>query len=242
MDKDFILNEIQRLAAENDAKPPGMAVFEKLTGIKRSDWYGKHWARWGDALKEAGFKENTLNKAFDREIIIEKFIAFIREIGRWPSTGDIRLKAHNDATFPHHNTFDSHLGKQSDRPRFIVSYCEGKSEFDDVIKICQPHIKEIKDASIEAAISTAETALGFVYLMKSGKYYTIGHTNSPDRRQYEIGLQLPEKLIRIHSIETDDPSGIEAYWHNRFKASRINGEWFNLSNDDIRIFRKRKFT
>ena len=42
MKKDFIINEIQRLAPENDGIPPGIVVFEKQTDIKRSDWYGKY--------------------------------------------------------------------------------------------------------------------------------------------------------------------------------------------------------
>ena len=96
----------------------------------------------------------------------------------------------------------------------------------------------------ESASDTIEplnaVATGFVYMMKSGKYYKIGKTNSIDRRQYEIGLQLAEGLEPIHSIETDDPSGIEAYWHNRFKDKRMNGEWFNLDASDVRAFRLRK--
>ena len=27
--------------------------FEKETGIKETDWYGKYWARWGDTFEEA---------------------------------------------------------------------------------------------------------------------------------------------------------------------------------------------
>ena len=93
---------------------------------------------------------------------------------------------------------------------------------------------------VETIISEERFATGFVYLLKSGKFYKIGKTNSIDRRQYEIGLQLAEAMHPIHSIETDDPSGIEAYWHNRFKSKRLNGEWFDLDSSDIRAFKLRK--
>ena len=74
-----------------------------------------------------------------------------------------------------------------------------------------------------------------------GKYYKIGHTGSLGRREYELALQLPEKLTLVHSISTDDPTGIEAYWHKRFEQKRANGEWFELSTRDVRAFKRRAF-
>lgn len=49
-----------------------------------------------------------------------------------------------------------------------------------------------------------------VYLIRSGKFYKIGHTNSVGRREYELALQLPQEVQVLHKIETDDPEGIEA--------------------------------
>jgi hypothetical protein len=54
MDRAFILHEIIRTAKANGGKPLGWRKSQSETGIKYSDWHGKHWVRWNDAIREAG--------------------------------------------------------------------------------------------------------------------------------------------------------------------------------------------
>jgi hypothetical protein len=70
--------------------------------------------------------------------------------------------------------------------------------------------------------------------------YKIGRTSNPIRREGEMRLQLPERVKPVHYIETDDPAGVETYWHTRFATKRKEGEWFALSPDDVRAFKKWK--
>jgi hypothetical protein len=39
-----------------------------------------------------------------------------------------------------------------------------------------------------------------------------------------LAIQLPERAEQIHAIKTDDPVGIERYWHQRFADRRKNSE------------------
>jgi hypothetical protein len=63
-----------------------------------------------------------------------------------------------------------------------------------------------------------------------------------ERRRKErcVGIQLSEKLQPVHYIKTDDPVGIENYWHSRFAGQRKEGEWFALTAEDVRAFKRWK--
>ena len=111
-----------------------------------------------------------------------------------------------------------------------------KKGYSDVVKICQPIIDSAEDKKEEGKGEIM--AVGEVYLFKSGRYYKIGKTNDTVRRGAELRIQLPERTDLIHSIKTDDPSGVEAYWHKRFESKRMQGEWFDLSFAEIKAFKR----
>lgn len=92
MDKQHTLREIQRTAKANAGVPLGREKFLQETGIKESDWSGIHWARWGDALREAGFTANEFQSAHDEDYLLERYVALIREVSRVPVAMELRLK------------------------------------------------------------------------------------------------------------------------------------------------------
>jgi len=167
MDKSHILAEIQRTAKDNGGEPLGAARFFQETGIKQTDWYGKLWARWGDALREAGFEPNQFNRPYPDDELINAFISLIRELHRFPVRGELKMKARGDKSFPSHNAF-ARLGSKRQLAAKILSYCEKHSGHEDVAALCEPVVRE----EVSTSDSTPqETAMGFVYLMKSGQYY-----------------------------------------------------------------------
>jgi hypothetical protein len=59
----YILQEIKRTTQANGGRPLQKIEFESETGIKRYHWYGVYWARWSDALREAGCAQQVLHAA-----------------------------------------------------------------------------------------------------------------------------------------------------------------------------------
>lgn len=238
MNRQQIVAEIKCIALDNGGDAPGIQAFERITGVKKSDWYPHIWLRWSDALVEAGYAPNTFQMKTSNEVLIEKYIGLARELGRLPIEGEIRRKARTETSFPSHTAFYRFGGK----PKLLAAlaeYCRRTPGFEDILAVCA------EQQNTQARISTAnrreaKVATGFVYLMKSGPHYKIGHTSSVGRRESELAIKIPVPPTTVHSIETDDPAGIESYWHRRFADKRGEGEWFTLSPNDVKAFKRWK--
>jgi hypothetical protein len=237
-----IVAAIQRTAAANDGEPLGRERFARETGIRTSDWLGRYWARWGDALSEAGFEPNQFQKRIDEVDLLAALIPEIRRLGRIPTSAELRLRARQDRDgFPSHSVFGRLGGKTELRQR-LLAYCQDRPEYSDVEQVLQASTDPSRGRSLdEPGAGDDSGGFGFVYLLKSGRYFKIGRTNSAGRRERELAIQLPERAEQVHVIETDDPAGIERYWHHRFAVQRKNGEWFELTAADVKAFKRRKF-
>jgi hypothetical protein len=236
--KELILQEIRRTAQENGGRPLGSRGFKSETGIRYQDWFGKYWKSWGDAVIEAGFVPNTLQARMSDEYVLTNYSSLVRELGRLPVKGDLRLKKRADPSLPNEKVFDRFRSKTTLLAR-ARRFWIANPECADLLPILPANVAGSTEAD-EATVRPV-TPMGFVYLIRSGKFYKIGHTNSVDRREYELALQLPQEVKVLHRIETDDPEGIEAYWHHRFAQKRERGEWFSLAPAEIAAFKRRKF-
>jgi hypothetical protein len=238
MTKAEILAQIKRTASKNGGVPLGTRTFARETGIRPAAWFGIHWRSWGDAVKEAGFAPNSRTPKIEERELLRRYCLLARELARFPTKGDFRLKKREDSTFPSESAFIRRFGSFPATRHRAREYSVEHAEFSDVQQL-------LSDAPRERMASPSRVTsvpTGFVYLVKHGSRseYKIGKTFNRLRREGEIRLQLPEKLNPIHYIETDDPAGVEVYWHTRFAAKRKEGEWFALSRDDVVAFKRWK--
>jgi hypothetical protein len=170
--------------------------------------------------------------------MLSQYIGLVRELGRVPVQAELEMKRRQDNQFPSAKTF-RRFGGKADLIRRAAEFSRANGHM-DTLEICEVASKATAEAEVDEP-APDDFEIGYVYLLKSGRYYKIGRTNAIGRREYEIGLQLPEKASTVHILKTDDPVGIESYWHRRFADRRKNGEWFELSPADVKAFRRRKF-
>ena len=109
----------------------GRQLFERETGIKMPEWYLQIWLRWGDALEEAGFARNELQKRIGDDALLGHYIALVRELGQIPVEGELRRKEASDPSFPSHSSF-SRFGGKTKLLEGVGRYCRERPGFKDV--------------------------------------------------------------------------------------------------------------
>ena len=157
-----------------------------------------------------------------------------RDLKAFPTSRDRVVRHNQDPSFPGEKVWNR-LGPRSRLRARLIMYAEKKPGHDDVLALC------VGPQPVDEPLPSSSVAFGSVYLLKGpGSRYKIGRTNAFGRRKRELSIQLPFDARKVHVIETGDPAGVEAYWHQRLAAKRINSEWFDLDGADVAAFKRWK--
>lgn len=238
MTKEQILSEIRRVATERGGKV-SLRAFLADTGIPERQILGKYWVRWNDALAEAGIATSRFSRPrIEETSVIAAIAELLERLQKWPTGNELSLERRRNGAFPSLNVI-RRLSKETSLPSKLVDYCAGHENLSTAARIATERMKAERS---EPTVRACAPITGYVYMMRSGRRYKIGRTTSPSRRHREVRLDLPDPTTVVHSIPTDDPVGIEAYWHNRFSSKRIRDtEFFTLDACDIAAFKRRKY-
>jgi hypothetical protein len=243
--KEEILSEIRKYVSANDGEIPGERTFETSTRIKSWSWKGRFWARWTDAVREAGFDPNQLQQKIPEHELIQKLAALVVELDRFPTRDEMNVHSRNPNVigFPIWETFRKRFGGMPQIAAALLDFAD-ETKNERLSEICNERLQreESKPAPVPDRRTPATDAFGFVYLKYSPslRLYKIGKANDPKKRGVGISLLLPHDLVAKHEIKTDCPYLLEKYWELRFKAKKKQGEWYDLTSADIETFRSRR--
>jgi hypothetical protein len=108
-------------------------------------------------------------------------------------------------------------------------------EKEELIKQANQEIEKIqqRQQGISSKVDKPESH-GFIYLIKSETgHYKIGYSRKLFDRIKTFEVKLPFKVELIHQFPTDDVKQAESELHRYFAASRVNGEWFDLTIEQV---------
>lgn len=79
----------------------------------------------------------------------------------------------------------------------------------------------------------------FVYLLKTPEnIYKIGVTKDINKRIKSLQTGCADQIILVDKFLSNYPFKIESTLHRRYSENRVNGEWFYMSDDDIKSFQE----
>jgi|GEM_PF-5415675 len=88
-------------------------------------------------------------------------------------------------------------------------------------------------ASRSQGVRTPISRPGFIYVIRSGRFYKIGKTSNPKTRIETYITENPNKVFVELCQKVDDYDRAEAVLHERFKEKRHSREWFKLEKEDL---------
>lgn len=241
MDRDQLLATIKRVVEANGTVVPGERAFFAQTRLTRTTLRRAGFPNYGSAVRAAGLQPNELKRAVDDDKLFAPLAQLARQLGHFPTSGERAVARYQDSTFPGEAAL-SRRGRTESLSHALLSWCHTKAGLDDVVRILE---SKLPVRHLTTASTKTRFVSGYVYLMRygaNGRDFKIGHSDNVQRRQAQINMMSPSDVRIVHSIETDDPEGIEKYWHQRFADRRVKTkEVFRLTQVDVAAFKRRRY-
>jgi len=237
VDKQHILAQIRSTAAANGGVALGRGRFMQATGITDADWRGTYWENWSDALLEAGVPAAGSTAPPDAAAVLAQLAALVRRLGRFPTLAELRAERVANPAFPGSGAFER-MGSKFELMDQLRAFCRTSEANGDVPGILDFSLRAARQDAAPPAEGGSDD--GYVHLVQSGKHFRLACTDAAGRIAFE-SAQAAEGIKPVHSVRTDDPAGIVAYWQSRFAARKTRGDWFALGADDVQAFKRRKF-
>ena len=228
--REQIIAEIRRLAAEI-GRPPGVRHFQTRTGLAQHLWRGRYWARWSDALREAGLEPNPPFLRPHSDEVFEQLAVATRSFGRFPTGPELAIYRQTHPA-PTALTLRCHFGGKSGAISRLRDWAAARPDYADVVALLPSPQALKRDQPGEAE--------GLLRLFRCRHSYRFVRTGESDDRKTWPPVAIPASATQEHAIRTDDPAGVEAYWTRRFAYRRIDPEWYALTAEDVAAFRRWK--
>ena len=135
------------------------------------------------------------------------------------------------------------------RPRYPNGHVPTQGEWKEIVAVTNKWYDNIDSgyitrvnqylnrcyAEMQAApiIAKAPDRSGWVYVLQAGPYYKIGKSKDVDRRIEQLATLPPFDIELVHTMPTDNMGAVEQDLHRLFNAKRVNGEWFELTEEDV---------
>ena len=75
--------------------------------------------------------------------------------------------------------------------------------------------------------------IGYLYVLQCQEFYKIGIADDIKQRMASLQTGNPIKLRLILCQRRSKYKNAERFYHQHFRAKRVQGEWFKLSYDDV---------
>jgi hypothetical protein len=102
--------------------------------------------------------------------------------------------------------------------------------------IIPDNIRVLFESAIHKRVQRLSPQPGYIYLVQAimpQTLFKIGYSAQPVKRIESLGVKLPFPIAPLHLIPTNDTRTAERELHDKYASKRVNGEWFNLTPDDV---------